>query len=601
MKNIKKLLCVLTALLMLATVFGAAAEAADGEDYTPTIVIPGVFQCDVRLYDENGEPMKNSKGEELTGPFFLPATGDIVKTAIKEASFQLLKVLLTQQDCSGKFSDAFANTAAGIFSDKLASDENGNTNYDIRAVSYDTSLANLSAYDRNYALNAIPLHKYADIAGYDKLYFFSYYSFDSIDRLAAGVYDLIQTAKRETGSDKVNLVPISQGGSIADYLLEYYPDVVNDLNRIIYIVPAVDGTNILGDIFTAGLLDDPDAVYGYMWKQITGSEETGSLINLALRLFPSKVLNEVLDKTADALMEHMKYSTALWALIPASYYQEAADKYLDGPEDAYIRSITDKFHTAQVNYKQNILRAREAGVQVFDITNYNVPLYCLGDTWDDVQADGVIQLDSISMGAYAGAVNEQLPDGYVQQGNPYGTCSFPDGYSYIDPHNLVDASTGLLPDQTFYFYNGNHERTAQNDVVISLATRLMVDPDFTSVHSYPDEYPQFNTQRISRSLLSNVDRWRTYDTSELSAEDAAELAAAIAEVDAQAAKTAVDSEAWDAAVARFDAITGKISGREEKKESFIEKTFWKFIVKLDGLVAKTVGYRGYSDVVRIVK
>ena len=600
MKITSKIISVLLAVLLTATL-ALSAPAADTEDYTPTIIIPGVFQCDVRLYDENGEPMKNSEGEELKGPFFLPATSDIVKTAIKKAGFQLLKVLLTQQDWSGRFSTVVSETAADIFSDKLASDSHGNLNYDIRAVDYNTALSNLSEYDRNFALSAIPLHDYVNIVGADKLYFFSYYSFDSIDRLAARLYELIQTAKRETGSDKVNLVPISQGGTIADYLLEYYPQVTDELDRIIYIVPAVDGTNILGDIFTAGLLDDPDALYGYMWKQITDDEATGSLINLALRLFPNKVLNDVLDKTADALMNRLKYSTALWALIPSSYYEEAADKYLSGEEDAYTRSITDKFHTAQLNYKQNILRAREAGVEIFDICNYNVPLYALGDTWDDVQADGVIQLDSTSMGAYSGAVDQELPEGYVQQGNEFGTCGYLDSYSYIDPHNLIDASTGLLPDQTFYFYNGNHETTAQNDVVIKLATRLMVDRSFTSVHSYPDVFPQFNEARRGRNTINALNRWKNYDTSNLSEEDAAELAAAIAEVEAQANNTVVDNEKWEAAKARFNAITDKIEGREPEKESAIKKWFNKFVIKLDANVAKTVGYQGFSDVLRIKK
>lgn len=602
MKKHYRIISLIIAFSLLCGVCMFAASAIDDgsyDGYTPSIVIPGVFQCDVRVYNADGTEMMDSAGNKLERPFFLPATKDIVSVALKKCGFQLLKVLLTQQDKSGRFTTSVSETAADIFADKLGSDEKGELLNDIRAVEYNTNLAALSDYDRQFALDAIPLYDYMNIAGAENLYFFSYYSFDNIERLTARLYDLIQTAKRESGSDKVNLVPISQGGTIADYLLQYYPQVYGDIDRIIYIVPAVDGTNILGDIFTEGLLDDDEALYGYMWKRLAG-DETGSIINLLIRLLPKSVLNDLLDKTADALMERLKYSTCLWALIPSSYYEKAANKYLDGPEDAYIREQTDKFHIAQVNYKQNILAAMDAGVKVFDITNYNVPLYCLGDTWDDVQADGVIQLDSTSMGATSGGtVDVTLPDGYVQQGNPYGTCSMLDSYNYIDPYRLVDASTGLLPDSTFYFHNGNHERTANNDVIISLATRLMTDENFTSVHSYPEIYPQFNEMRISRSTINSAKRWKNYDTSSLSEEDAAELRAAVAEIERLSQETVVDNVAWESAKTRFDNITDKISGNKKEEESPIRKIFMRDIVKAADIVERTVGYKGYSDIFRI--
>ena len=37
----------------------------------------------------------------------------------------------------------------------------------------------------------------------------------------------------ETGHDKVNIVPISMGGSIANGLFDYYPDVMDNLNKVV--------------------------------------------------------------------------------------------------------------------------------------------------------------------------------------------------------------------------------------------------------------------------------------------------------------------------------------------------------------------------------
>ena len=101
-------------------------------------------------------------------------------------------------------------------------------------------------------------------------------------------------------------------------------------------------------------------------------------------------------------------------------------------------------------------------------------LYAIVDSWDNVNADGIIQLESTSMGAVSYGVDVELPEGYVTE-NP--RCTNPD-HNHIDPHNIVDARAGLLPDHTFYFYNQNHEKTGNNDVVMLLAVELLTDENF---------------------------------------------------------------------------------------------------------------------------
>ena len=87
----------------------------------------------------------------------------------------------------------------------------------------------------------------------------------------------------------------------------------------------------------------------------------------------------------------------------------------------------------------------------------------------DGNADGIIQLDSTSLGAYAAKVGETLPEDYVQK-NTY--CNNPD-HNHISPDRVVDASAGLLPDTTFYFDNQRHDLTARNDVILKLALNLI--------------------------------------------------------------------------------------------------------------------------------
>ena len=87
---------------------------------------------------------------------------------------------------------------------------------------------------------------------------------------------------------------------------------------------------------------------------------------------------------------------------------------------------------------------------------------------------------------------------------------------------------------------------------------IFTDDSFTSVHSYPDKFPQFNYSRETKKLREDVDAMRDFDTSTLTPEAAAELEAAIAQVDEMLANKVVDVDEFKAANDRFYAIKGQI-------------------------------------------
>ncbi len=601
MKKLVSLLLCLLLLLPSASLFAFGASCGGKCENCPTIVIPGLFQSEVFCYDEDGKIMLDSKGNERKGPFFMD-TSEVVEDAIKKVLLPLSKTLFTQADEKNEFANALGDVLGNALMERIKSDNNGNFVYDIRAAKYNTNVANLNEHDKKHILDAIPLESYISKVGADHLYFFSYSSFDNIERLSKELTELIAIAKKETGHNKVNIVPISQGGSIWNAVMEYYPETANDVNRIVYIVPAVDGSALIGDIFEKGFIDDDDALYDYMFPKLIGeSDWLGYLVNFLIRVIPKEVLNDVLDIAVDKLIgDYLSNSTCMWALVPSGSYKVAREKYLMSDEKAVIREQTDRFYNAQLNAKKNILSFKDKGVEVFDIVGYNYSMYPIVDSWNKVNADGIIQLDSTSLGAVSAPVDCTLGADYTQKGNSYGTCSDPK-HNHVDSHKTVDASTALLPDHTFYFYNHNHEYTGGCDVIIKLAVRLLWDKNFKNVYSYPDEFPQFNNSRLTKWLIGAVDGVRNYDTSKLSPEDAAELKAAIAEVDAVLAETVVDIDAFKAAETRFYAIRDKItstpkSESEVKKENFLSfvKTFFaKALDILNKLFNKIFGYRGF--------
>ena len=605
MTNIKRTFSFFLSTVLFITVFAPAAFAIPkntvGCDVCPTVVVPGIFQSDVRFYDENGSEKLNSAGEKYSKPFFMEASNDIVKDALENALLPIAKMLITQRDKDSKSAQAIADVLGRAMFSNIKLDEYGRPVKDIRATEYNTSLANLSEEDREYALNQIPLEEYVEKVGLDHLYFFSYVSTGNIKATAERLFDLIQIAKRETGHDKVNLLPISQGGSLFNALMQVYIDkgldFSDDVNRVCFIVPASDGAAVLGDIYRYGLLDDDDALYGYIFPSLLDDDQQALayLINIILRIMPNADLNAILDKAVDTLIEdYLENSTCLWALIPSADYPACRAKYLEDEDSVHIVKETDWYYNAQLNHRSRILEAKAKGVEFFDIVDYNYTLYRICDSWDKVNADGIIHTDSESLGATTVAVDKPLPEGYTQA----STFCTDKSHRHIDDARLVDASSGILCETTFFFKGQNHETTARNNVIIKLAVRIITDGSFKNVHSDP-AFPQFNYARDSRDFIKDVNRWKTADTSSLSPENAQKLASAIAKAETAINSTYLKTEDFDAVRDEFDKTVYEIqngTAKPEEKPSVFLKLVTKILKRFSDILLKFFGGNGWSDI-----
>ena len=597
-----KTLCVFLSIVMLCGA-SVTAFAADGQsevltacggdcEYCPSVVIPGVFQSQTRMYDDDGNVVLDKEGKPLTQLFVNVSTKDILRYAAK-AILPLTLSLALQADVG------LSKTVAHIVTDVLknnAKDNEGNHIENIDVIRYPMSVARCTPEGKEFIYRTIPLEQYSEIAGEDHLYFFTYDSFASVSELADELFAFIQNVKKETGHDKINLVPISQGGSIANELLERYRDeLARDLNRLIYIVPAVDGSYVIGKIFSGTLtLRDTD-LYRDMFPRLFKDEDEKAMaygLNLAIRLLPKRTVHNIINRTVDELRNSILVNaTCMWALTPSSEYDTLYARYLTDGTREKLRAELEFFHRAQLNAVDNILYLQDSGVKVFDLCNYDHYFYPISDGWETYNADGVIQLDSTSIGATSCPIHETLPADYEQK-NTYCTC----GGNHIAPDRKVDASTGALCETTFYFDEGDHERTGGNDVIIGLAVALLTDENFNDVHTYPDRYPQFNTARVTKNLRGTLNWARKIDRSSLSADDAAELTAAIKECDDMLAETVVDLEETKRAEQRLDAILIKIGKKEPPKElTASQKKLGDLMEKLSAWAYRVIGPRGFSD------
>ncbi len=530
-KAIAMLLCF--ALLVPAAVLGVTAaekktDCGDDCEFYPTIIIPGLGQSSVCVTDDDGEFILDKDGKKISAfPAYIKI-GDI----IKEAAIPLILSLLTQSDRG--LSDALKEVIRSCFGINQA-DLKAQIVTNVKVEKFPYSFAECSEYEMSVINSHIPFNKYHTDLPYDHLYYFTYNSFGNHIDTALELYDYIQMVKEQTGHDKVNIVPISQGGTIASAMFQYKPEIYDDLHKVIFIVPCLDGSTIIGDVFNDRInFLKPEYLYnGFLEESRLVDKNTANLIEVVARILPDDVLVGALSEAVDVLVgEIMTRSTSMWAMCPSGDYPTAREKYLSAPEMADIRKQTDQYYQAQLNAKANIQKLVDNDIQVFNVAQYDYAMINVGESWNTENGDYIIHLDSTSMGAYAANCGETLPEGY-QQANTSPNCSDPT-HDHISPDNVVDASAGLLPDHTFYFDGQRHDLTQHNDVILEIAFELIAHDDITDVYSDP-RFPQFLSGRDVREIEALIEQAKEVDASSLSAEDAAALSAAIAKAEADLA------------------------------------------------------------------
>ena len=584
MKKIISLILVFALAVSMLSISASAAvktECNGDCDTCPAIVVPGIGQSNVWALDENGDYLVDDNGKRISCFPAVFNVGSIVSKVLVPA----LLTLALQTDMG--LSNALCKVVLDAFSVNLC-DEKGKNTGNIEVEKYLYSVAECSDYEKKQIYNNIPLQAFAESAGEDHLYYFAYNSFGNNLDTVKELYDYIQMVKEETGHDKVNIVPISMGGSLANALLDYYPDVMNDLNKVVYIVPALNGSTIVGDLYTKNFaFFDTDFLYNGFLEALM-DEEDARMIEVIARILPDQVLSKVLKKVADCLVEDVAANiTSLWGLCPKEYYPEASAALLASKPE--IKKQTDRYYQAQCNSLDNIQKLVDNGVQVFNIVDYDVPLYLIGNSWNDDNADGVIQLSSTAMGVHSALCGETLGEDY-QQANTSKNCA-DETHNHISPDNVVDASTGLLPDHTFYFDGQGHEQTARNDAIIALATRLLATDDIQDVYSTKD-FPQFNGRRDPRALKNNyIPTAKAVDTSKLSEADAKELAEALKEAEDFVNSTASYDGQQKEVEERLINILVKIGAREAK----VEEEPSTFFTKLSLWLYDNYGANGYTE------
>ena len=234
-------------------------------------------------------------------------------------------------------------------------------------------------------------------------------------------------------------------------------------------------------------------------------------------------------------------------------YESYRDKYLIGDEYKILREKTDRFYKAQSNLRELLTNIEKQGTRFFAVCGYDLPLLPFAGT-KNLNSDTIVDFKSASLGGYAVAPNEKLPEDYKPQ---YDRCQNKE-HNHISPEGTVDLGTAIFPDSTFCFRHQVHDDVAYNDVALLLCKEILTNESFVGVYSDP-RFPQFNGTRdvfrIKYRLLPRVDELLKKDLPE---DIKNSILKSVEEVNAMFNNTIIkDRTEADEITKRFDEIVKK--------------------------------------------
>lgn len=473
----KKLLSILLAFVLVFTVFSPAVIAADNTEY-PVIYVAGSRHP---LYADKYNPSDNNRIWKIGVD-----VGATVKEALGPCLKELAKGVVT--DDYDAYCDELINTVVPLFKnlvlDKNGEASNGSGIVESARRSYPKKSGNYGLMDYNFI--------------YDW-------------RLSPMVVSVqlkahIERVKTLTGKDKVVLIGRCMGANIISaYFTEYYSHATENVDTILMYEPSNIGLDILGAIYSGQLSLDADTVDRFINYYITNEnliedETTAEFIAALVSVLNemkilgigTELVNKLLENVGDKLIPELLLGTfgsfpSYWSMVGEEYYEDAMDFVFGGREEEYKLFIekNDDWHYNVMKKLPETMKALEKdGINIGVIVKYNIPSYPFYENADQ-QTDMVSDVYHVSYYATSAKYGETLSDEYIN------------GLSdkkYVSPDKIIDASTCLFPDKTWFIKDISHDPFPPSiDVLIK---------EFIASHG---ELTVFDDERFTQYLDYNAE------------------------------------------------------------------------------------------------
>jgi hypothetical protein len=454
--KLKKALCLLLTLAMLCAALAVGAQAAGCScKDVPRVVLPGIggpLRMNAETPDEAEVGVVDT---EALKSQILPMLGDI-SAAVALRSWN-------------KAADAFVKLAWAMLG-TLQVDEHGQSVHPVSA--------------RPSADPATRDHKQKQSFNFE--YDWRMDPWESAKQLNA----YIKEVKRATGHSKVALIAHSEGNLICMAYFARYG--YGDIHDYIASMSGHNGLTMVGELFNRNVELNTALTLEFLRSFGNASGEGAmELMAPAANLLQTTGIAKRLIKLLATLLEHVQDRVfdealipllvqwpALWAFVPHEYYESAKKDLLADAKYSGFKKVIDNMHYkagAGLKADQLIKSAVKAGVRVSIISGYGFPTQPFAEH-SDVDADGLIDTKRSSSGATTPGVFNTFPEGYKQKRESR--------HDYLSPDGKIDASTCLLPEQTWFIrgqlhFSGN--TGALRDAILSTPGK----PTVRNVKGYP--------------------------------------------------------------------------------------------------------------------
>ncbi len=438
----KRLLCIVltSAMLFLLSVSAFAEDTSfespqDGA--LPVVVVRGM----------DFDALTVDPGDGTSRPALEADTGEIVSALFKAAVAGLMNFSMD------KAVDSLTGFAKELCK-YVACDKSGEPVYKSTVPVYPLSVGSYPELtgEGGYSEANIVKSAVARFGG-ERVYYCAYdwreSPLDVSDTIAAAV----DKALLENNCDKVNLICASLGGiETVAYLTEYGYE---KLNKCVFVSSTFYGVYLASDLLTGNIGVNADGLYNYLLDE-TKDSRVGTLAVKGLKAVGavdglSGLINGFIDKYKDEVYkgfvrDSFGYVPSFWALVQPEDYDEAVS-FMFGDDlegNAGFIALTRELQEMVAGRDALLKRAADDGVSIAVIAGYNTPsapLYARGTE----NGDGTLETALMSGGATVAHFGKTLGGGY--------TAADP---SMLSADKVVDASTCLFPNYTWFVKDGGH-------------------------------------------------------------------------------------------------------------------------------------------------
>ncbi len=317
--------------------------------------------------------------------------------------------------------------------------------------------------------------------------------------------EYINAVLEVTNSEKCVLISRCYGCNLVGaYMQEYGSDKID--TNILYCSTA-NGSIVCSEMFCGNIEINPEGLGQYIeelfgvnpilemfGKMFNSNEITGQLL--------STFVNTIYAKIADRLMPRSLISSfasmpGYWSMVSEEYFVQAKEFVFGDDTETYSKLIEkiDYYHYAVLrNIERIMTNAHKNGMKYANITKYGSQIVPAIKDCDYI-GDGIVEVPSASLGAKSVKRGEAFTADYLNNAVKNGTID------YISSDYMIDASTALYPDYTWFAEGVEHFDFPQSVNKLLLAIARYDGPGQMDVNSNP-EFPQFRSYDGEGNLLT---------------------------------------------------------------------------------------------------